>query len=88
MPITKIISTQVDVATTPGTATSISAATCVRLYNNTTGVSTVGINTLVGAATTNFFAIPPGSVEFLTKLPTDVIWASVAIKANQVGFTN
>ena len=88
MPITKIISTQVDTATSTGAATSISSATCVRLYNNTSGVCTVGINTLVGAATTNFFAMPAGSVEFLTNLPSDVIWTSIAIKANQVGFTN
>lgn len=86
--LTKIISTQVDTATSAGTATSISSATCVRLYNNTSGVATVGISTLVGAATTNYFAMPAGSVEFLSKLPTDVIWTSVAIRANQVGFTN
>ena len=86
--LTKIISTQVDTATSAGAATSISSATCVRLYNNTAGIATVGISTLVGAATTNYFAMPAGSVEFLTKLPTDVIWTSVAIRANQVGFTN
>ena len=86
--LTKIISTQVDTATTAGAATSISSATCVRLYNNTAGVATVGISTMVGAATTNYFAMPAGSVEFLAKLPTDVIGSSVAIKANQVGFTN
>lgn len=88
MQITKIISTEVTTATSAGTATSISSATCVRLFNNNSGVATIGINTLVGAASTNFFAMPAGSVEFLTKLPSDVIWTSVAIKANQVGFTN
>jgi hypothetical protein len=86
--LTKIISTQVDTATSAGAATSISSATCVRLYNNTSGVATVGVSTMVGAATTNYFAMPAGSVEFLAKSPTDVIWTSVAIKANQVGFTN
>jgi hypothetical protein len=88
MQITKIISTEVTTATSAGAATSISSATCVRLFNNTSGIATIGINTLVGAASTNYFAMPAGSVEFLTKLPTDVIWTSVAIKANQVGFTN
>ena len=86
--LTKIISTQVDTATSAGAATSISSATCVRLYNNTAGIATVGVSTMVGAATTNYFAMPSGFVEFITKLPTDVIWTSVAIKANQVGFTN
>lgn len=88
MQITKIISTEVNTGSTPGTATSISSATCVRLFNHTSGIATIGINTLVGAATTNYFAMPAGSVEFLTKLPTEVIWSSVSIKANQVGFTN
>ncbi len=86
--ITKIVADQVNTPTTAGTASSISSATCVRLFNNTTGVATVGISTFVGAASTNFFAMPAGSVEFLTKLPTEVIWTTVAIRANQVGFTN
>jgi hypothetical protein len=49
---------------------------------------TVGISTLVGAASTNYFAMPGGSVEFLAKPPSDVIWSSSAIKANKVAFTN
>jgi hypothetical protein len=88
MQITKIISTEITTPTTAGAASSISSATCVRLFNNTESVVTIGINTLVGAASTNYFAMPAGSVEFLTKLPTDVLWTSAAIKANQVGFTN
>lgn len=88
MQITKIISTEINTANTAGLATSILSATCVRLFNNTAGAVTIGINTAVGAATTNFFTMPAGTVEFLTKLPTDVIWSSVSIKANKVGFTN
>jgi len=88
MPITKIIETQVDTGTNAGTATSISNASCVRLYNNTAGIVTVGINTLVGAASTNYFAVGSGSVEFLQKNASDVIWTSAAIKANKVAFTN
>jgi hypothetical protein len=34
------------------------------------------------------FTIPPNSVEFLQKNPTDVIFTGSAIKANKVGFTN
>jgi hypothetical protein len=34
------------------------------------------------------FAMPANSVEFIEKLPTDVIFTSIAIQANQVGFTN
>jgi hypothetical protein len=88
MEITKIITNEVNTPTTVGTASSISDATCVRLFNNQTGIVTVGINTLVGAATTNFFTMPGSSVEFLQKTSTDVIWTSEAIKANKVAFTN
>lgn len=85
---TKIIGTIVQTATSAGAATSIGSATCVRLFNNTAGVSTVSISTSVGAATTLSFSMPANSVEFIEKLPTDVIFTSVAIQANQVGFTN
>jgi hypothetical protein len=88
MEITKIITTEVSTPTTVGTANSISDATCVRLFNNQTAAVTVGINTVVGAATTNFFTMPGSSIEFLQKTSTDVIWTSAAIKANKVAFTN
>ena len=88
MPITKIIESQADTATNAGTANSISSATCVRLYNNQSGVVTIGISTAVGAATTNYFTMPAASVEFLQKLGSDDIWSSAAIKANKVAFTN
>ena len=48
----------------------------------------VATGATAGAATTNYFSMPAYSVEFLEKLPTDVIWTSSAIKANKVGFTN
>jgi hypothetical protein len=85
---TRIIETEVDTGTNAGAATSISSATCIRLHNTTSGIVTVGVSTLVGAATTNYFSMPGNSVEFLEKSPTDVIWASSAIKASKVGFTN
>jgi len=86
--ITKIVTTQVNTTTSAGAASSISDATCVRLYNNTAGIVTVGINTLVGAVSTNFFERPGGSVEFSTKAASDVIWSTTAIRANKVAFTN
>ena len=88
MPITKIVATEVNTGTTAGAATSISDASCVRLYNSTAGIVTVGVSTQVGAATTNYFALPSGSIEFLQKAPSDVVWTSSAIKANKVAFTN
>jgi hypothetical protein len=85
---TKIIETEVATATVAGSASSITAATCVRLHNNTAGIVTVGVSTLVGAASTVYFSMPANSVEFLEKLPSDVIWSSVEIKVAKVGFTN
>lgn len=88
MTITKIINDEETTGTQAGAASSISASTCVRLYNNQSGIVTVGISTIVGAATTSYFAIPAGTVEFLQKAGSDVIWTSAAIKANKVAFTN
>lgn len=88
MNVTKIISSEESTGTNAGAATSISSATCVRLYNNQSGIVTVGISTLVGAATTAFFAMPTNSIEFIQKQGSDVIWTSTAIKANKVAFTN
>ena len=85
---TKIIESEIATATSAGTATSISNATCVRLHNNTSGIATVGVSTLVGAATTAYFSMPGNSVEFLEKLPSEVIYTSTSIKASKVGFTN
>ena len=85
---TKIIGTATATSTTAGTATSISSASCVRLHNNTAGIVTVGVSTVVGAASTNYFSMPASSIEFLEKLPSDVIWTSSAIKASKVGLTN
>ena len=85
---TKIFETEETTSANAGSATSISNATCVRLHNNTSGIITVGVSTIVGAATTIYFSMPANSVEFLEKYPTDVIWTSSAIKAAKVGFTN
>jgi hypothetical protein len=88
MQITKLIETQISTPTTAGTATSINSATCVRFCNDTGGEITISISTSVGAATSNSFTLPRYNVEFIQKLPTDVIFTSSAIKANKVGFTN
>lgn len=86
---TKIIATEVAMPTTAGAASSISEATCVRLYNGSGAAATVGLSTLVGAASTSFFTMPSDSVEFLQKSSTDVIFASSAsVLAAKVGLTN
>jgi|APGre2960657404_1045060.scaffolds.fasta_scaffold00688_4 hypothetical protein len=89
MPITKIVATQVNTGTSAGAATSIAEATLVRLHNDSGAARVVAISTIVGAATSTYFTVPNGSVEFLQKNPTDVIWTDgTAIKANKVAFTN
>lgn len=85
---TKIVNTEETTATNAGAATSISYASVVRLFNNQSGIVTVGIAESVGAATTSYFTMPAGSVEFVEKVASHVIWTSTAIKANKVGFTN
>lgn len=85
---TKVIETEVTTSTTAGAATSIGSASCVRLHNSTSGIVTVGVSTMVGAATTVYFSMPGNSVEFLEKLPSEVLWTSAAIQASKVGFTN
>jgi hypothetical protein len=90
MQITKIIATEVAMPTSAGTASSISQATCVRLYNSSNQAETVSISTAVGAASTVSFTLPHHPhVEFLQKSSTDVIFASSnAVKATKVAFTN
>jgi hypothetical protein len=85
---TRVIESEVSTGASAGAATSIGSATCVRIHNNTAGIITVGVSTVVGAATTIYFSMPGNSVEFLEKLPSDVIWTSASIKASKVGFTN
>ena len=83
-----IIATEQATPTTACTASSISKATCVRLYNQTGADVVVNVSATVGAASTNQFTMSAGRTEFLEKLHTDVIFTSGAIKAAKVGFTN
>jgi hypothetical protein len=85
---TKILSDIVSIPTTAGTASSISSATCVRIHNDSGSIVTVSISTAVGAGSTFNFSMPANTVEFLEKFPTDVIYASSAVKVNKVAFTN
>jgi hypothetical protein len=86
---TKIITTEIAMPTTAGAASSISEATCLRLVNISGSTATVSISTAVGAATTLTFTMPNNTVEFLQKLPTDVVYASSNnVKVAKVGFTN
>jgi hypothetical protein len=84
----RIIGTEVATGANAGAATSISDATVVRLHNDTAAIRTVGLSSMVGAATTAYFTMPANSVEFLEKYSSEVIWTDSAMKAAKVGYTN
>ena len=63
-----IIATEQATPTTAGAASSISKATCVRLYNQTGGDVVVNVSATVSAASTNQFTMAAGRTEFLEKL--------------------
>ena len=52
--------------------------------------NTVGVSTLVGAATTNYFTILGSATELVEKNPTNVVFvdAGTNVKGAKVGFTN
>lgn len=86
---TKIYGTEISLTTSAGTASSITEATCVRLYNGSGGAATVSVASTVGAADTATFTMPNGTVEFLEKPASYVIWSSsTSVRAAKVGFTN
>ena len=89
MHVTKPLSVETDLATSSGSGTSISSATCVRLYNGAGAATTIAISASVGASASYTFTLPSNAVEFIQKLPTEIIWASAStIKVTKVGFTN
>ena len=86
---TLLIGDESAIPSTAGAATSFSEATVVRLVNVSGSSAVVGVSTLVGAATTVAMTVPDGTVEFLQKRSTDVVWAkSGTVRGAKVGFTN
>jgi len=68
-----------------------SNATCLRVWNGHTGVSTVSIakSTISGYASTCTMTMASESVEFVEKGPQDIIWSSnTAVKVAKVAFTS
>jgi hypothetical protein len=48
---------------------------------------TIGVCTVVGAASTSFITIPDGTVEYVEKKATDVCYATGTIRGAKVGYT-
>ena len=84
---TLIIGNEIAVPTTFGAATSLAQATVLRVVNVSGSTATIGVSTLVGAATTNFITIPDGTVEYIEKKHTEVLYASGTVRGARVGYT-
>ena len=87
---TNVLSTEIALPTTTGTATSFTEASVVRLVNTdsvahlVTVVETQGSGTPVGS-----FTMPSGSIEFLEKKYTHCVFAaSTSVRGAKVGFTH
>ena len=84
---TLIIGNEIVVPTTSGAASSLAQATVLRVVNVSGSSATIGVSTLVGAATTNFITIPDGTVEYIEKKPNDVVYGTGTSRAAKVGYT-
>ena len=82
-----VLGDEIAVPTTSGAATSFAQATVVRVVNVSGSTGTIGVSTIVGAASTSFITIPTGTVEYLEKKATDVCWATGTIRGAKVGYT-
>ena len=56
-----IIGDEIAIPTVAGSATSLEQATVVRVVNVSGSSGTIGVSTIVGAATTNFITVPDGT---------------------------
>ena len=84
---TLILGDEIAVPTLAGSATSFSQATVVRVVNVSGSAGTIGVCTVVGAASTSFITIPTGTVEYVEKKATDVCYATGTIRGAKVGYT-
>lgn len=82
-----IIGDEIAIPTAAGSATSFAQATVVRVVNVSGSTGTIGVSTVVGAASTAFITIPDGTVEFIEKKPNDVCYATGTIRGAKVGYT-
>ena len=62
------------VPTAAGSATSFAQATVIRVVNVSGSSGTIGVCTVVGAATTNFITIPTGTVEYVEEVNRCLLW--------------
>ena len=61
---------------------TVSSASCVRVYNSDAGAALITNETTGGS-----FTMPTGSITFVVKLPAEELSSSVDVKATSVAFT-
>ena len=88
--ITQVLGAEAALPTSTGTASSITNAPIVRLYNShASNDYLVSVVASQGGDTVGTFTMPAQSVEFLQKEYTQCVFAANAsIVATKVGFTN
>jgi len=84
---TLIIGDEIAIPTAAGSATSLEQATVVRVVNVSGSSATIGVSTIVGAATSTFITIPTGAVEYVEKKPNHVMYGTGTVRGAKVGFT-
>lgn len=68
------------IETTLASATDVSSATVVRLYNKDAG------DQLITNSNSTTFTMPPGSITFVNKLPSETLVATANVAAVSVAF--
>ena len=81
-----IFGTEIAIPTNAGSATSFGEATVVRVVNVSGSSATVGVATVVGQ-TGRFITIPTGTVQYVEKKHTEVLYATGTVRGARVGYT-
>jgi uncharacterized cupredoxin-like copper-binding protein len=86
---TKLLSAEIALPVTTGTATSFSEATVVRLINTDTSTHVVSVVETAGGTGIGSMTMPGGSVEQIVKSASHCVFAdSNKVRGAKVGFTN
>ena len=82
-----VLGNEIAVPTVSSSASNFSLATVIRVVNVSGSSGTIGVSTVVGAATTSFITIPNGTVEYVEKKATEGCYGTGTLRAAKVGFT-
>ena len=86
---TNVLSAEIALPTTTGTAPSFTQASVVRLVNTDSSAHLVSVVETQSGTAVGSFTMPAGSVEFLEKTYTHCVFAANAgVKGAKVGFTH